>query len=366
MQIDLYDLLLKIEAAKKADIPFVIYKKPKEMVVQSFFQKDSELYFSKDLSESGFVFAPFESASKTILFPKEKSDYYYADWKEFLLQDHVSENSINSVKTKNESLLSSSRQKHINLVEKGINSIQKGILSKVVLSRKEEIEMHNIDVKIIFQKLLSAYPLTFVYGWFHPKVGFWMGATPETLIKTKNSYFKTMALASTQNYEGTLDVKWGEKEIQEQQFVTDFISSNLIDLDLEIGKPFTLKAGSLLHICSEISGKLSSKEQLMTLIKSLHPTPAVCGLPKEEAKKFILKNENYDREYYTGFLGETHYNYRNKKELEETNLFVNLRCMQLQDQKALVYIGGGITINSISEKEWEETVAKSAIMKRVL
>jgi len=366
LQLDLYDLLEKMETAKQADIPFVIYKKPKENVVRAFFQKDSTLYFSKDLSESGFVFAPFESASKSILFPKEKSDYHHAGWKEFSLQEDYYKNSVNSEKTKNNNFLSSGRQKHLNLVEKGINSIQKGKLSKVVLSRKEEIELLNFDAKVVFQKLLATYPLTFVYCWFHPKVGFWMGATPETLIKIKSNHFKTMALASTQNYEGTLDVKWGEKEVQEQQFVTDYICSNLADSKLKIGKPFTLKAGSLLHICSEISGKLSSKEQLLKLVKSLHPTPAVCGLPKEKAKKFILKNESYDREFYTGFLGEIHCNDNNNKEMEETNLFVNLRCMQLQVQKAIVYIGGGITINSIAEKEWEETVAKSAIMKRVL
>lgn len=358
MQTDLNDLLKKIEKARNSGSPFVIYKKSEEGQVKGLFQNNSELYYSKNLSESGFVFSPFESSAESILLPVEKCDSFYADLADLTIEEHFVDVSLNSKK--------SEKEKHLKLVEKGVLAIQNGELEKVVLSRKEVVEFDNFDVKIVFQKLLAAYPSTFVYCWFHPKVGFWMGATPETLIKTKNNHFKTMALASTQNYKGRTDVVWGEKEIKEQQFVTDFIQSNLAEIDLKISKPFTLKAGSLLHICSEISGELTSKEQLLHLVRTLHPTPAVCGLPKEAAKKFILKNENYEREFYTGFLGEIHCKSENQQKMEETNLFVNLRCMQLKNQKAFVYIGGGITINSNAEKEWEETVAKSAIMKRVL
>jgi isochorismate synthase len=49
---------------------------------------------------------------------------------------------------------------------------------------------------------------------------------------------------------------------------------------------------------------LNKKSTLKTLIRALHPTPAVCGLPRGYAKKFILENEQYDRSFYTGFLGE--------------------------------------------------------------
>jgi isochorismate synthase len=366
LQTDLNDLLVKIEKARIAGIPFVIYKKPENNVVKALFQKDADLYFSKNLSESGFVFAPFEPFENNLLFPKEKSDSFYAVLDDFSVEVKVSKTIDDKKGDEKKSDSNSAQQEHIQLVEKGIAAIQKGLLEKVVLSRKEAIKLDKFDIKIIFQKLLATYPATFVYCWFHPKVGLWIGATPETLIKTKNSRFKTMALASTQNYEGTLDVVWGEKEIQEQQFVTDFISANLDDLDLKIGKPFTLKAGSLLHICSEISGKLTSNEQLLELVKTLHPTPAVCGLPKEAAKEFILKNENYKREFYTGFLGEINCKSENNEALEETNLFVNLRCTQVKNEKAFVYVGGGITINSNAEKEWKETVAKSFIMKRVL
>jgi isochorismate synthase len=174
-----------------------------------------------------------------------------------------------------------------------------------------------------------------------------------------------MALAGTQIFKGSADVQWPEKERREQQFVTDYILSKLKKYDLKITRPYTLQAGSLLHICTEITGILSPRNSLKDLISALHPTPAVCGVPENLAKTFILNNEHYDREYYTGYLGELNMNDK------QTNLYVNLRCMKTEPDpvghiRASLYIGGGITVDSIPEKEWEETVAKSNTIKRVL
>ena len=78
-----------------------------------------------------------------------------------------------------------------------------------------------------FEKLLGSYPSATNYVWFHPKVGLWMGATPEILLKVENQSFTTMALAGTQVYEGVADVKWKPKELEEQQMVTDYVLDKL-------------------------------------------------------------------------------------------------------------------------------------------
>jgi len=122
----------------------------------------------------------------------------------------------------------------------------------------------------------------------------------------------------------------------------------------------TVKAGSLVHLRTQIKGDIE-KEGLRSLVNLLHPTPAVCGMPKEKAKQFILENENYNRSYYTGYLGEL-----NMTENKNSHLFVNLRCMEIKNNIAEIYIGGGITKESNPEKEWEETVAKSNIMLKAL
>ena len=114
-----------------------------------------------------------------------------------------------------------------------------------------------------------------------------------------------------------------------------------------------------MHLRTDINGELTIKNSLENLINSLHPTPAICGVPKNVAENFIFENEYYSRDFYSGYLGEL--NMKN-----ETNLYVNLRCMQIQENQILLYIGGGITAASIAEKEWEETVFKAEVIKRIL
>jgi isochorismate synthase len=260
-----------------------------------------------------------------------------------------------------------SKEHHIKLVDKTIEEIINNNLKKVVISRKEALEITDFDLIKIYKKLLQSYKNAFVYVWFHPKVGLWLGATPETLLNIEKNIFKTMSLAGTQVYKNTQNVTWKSKELEEQQLVTDFIESQLtgISSNLKIDKKETIKAGNLLHLCNKVAGELNENSTLKTLIRALHPTPAVCGLPRENAKKFILENEQYNRSFYTGFLGELNFQ-KNKTAPKSSSLFVNLRCMNIIENNASIFVGGGITKDSNAKKEWEETVSKSKVMKCVL
>ena len=97
----------------------------------------------------------------------------------------------------------------------------------------------------------------------------------------------------------------------------------------------------------------------------MHPTPAVCGFPKGKARDFILKNENYNRKYYAGFLGELNFCFESNQTLM-SDLFVNLRCMEIIKDNAEIYVGCGITKDSNPEKEYIETKNKSVTMKNIL
>lgn len=343
-------ILKKITTALEASLPFVVYNKPNEDKVFGFFQVDTKLHTANDFNESGFIFAPFDDKKTTVLIPYAFSETYQEvlnfDEKYILDSDFSSDNS--------------SEKNHIALIKKGIEAIEKHQFKKVVLSRKEIVEKDDADIIQLFQKLLQTYQSAFVYVWFHPKVGLWLGATPETLVKIKGNAFTTMSLAGTQIYKGDMDVVWEPKEINEQQLVTDYVLEKLkpVCKFVAASKVVTIKAGNLLHLKTEISGEFIHND--FSLIAILHPTPAVCGFPKEASKDFILKNENYDRRFYTGFLGELN--------LPNSELYVNLRCMEVNvaDSEVHVYVGGGITRDSIPEKEWEETVMKTKTMKKVL
>jgi len=231
----------------------------------------------------------------------------------------------------------------------------------VVLSREEVVNITKFDINIVFERLLQSYPTAFVYCFFHPEIGLWLGATPEQLLKASGTTFQTIALAGTQKASDIEAVIWPNKEKEEQQLVTDYIVSQLQPYtdDLQISEPYTIQAGAICHIRTDIKGSWKKENTLQQIIHLLHPTPAVCGFPTAVAKDFILKNESYNRSFYTGFLGELNCD-------SSSDLFVNLRCMQVEGQEVHLYMGCGITKDSVPESEWLETVNKSMTMKRVL
>lgn len=349
-----------IEGVLNSKLPFVAYRKPDEELVKAFVQQTKELRELRSYNEAGFVFAPFCSKGKKVIFPYGSCNFFSASVfdADLLESDEIVKEQPLFIPVEE---LSDLKEKHMLLVQKGVDYIKTKEAKKIVLSRKETLQYGDLNVLNTFKKMLKIYKNAFVYLWFHPEIGLWMGATPEKLLTIFEGNFKTMALAGTQKYNGTTNVSWQRKEKMEQQYVTGFILENLKESveKLEVTEPYTVQAGSLVHIRTDISGKLKLANSLEKLINALHPTPAVCGLPKVVAKAFILQNENYDRSYYSGYLGELNLH-------GSTSLYVNLRCVQLENNLVSIYVGGGITADSIPENEWEETVSKAEVMKKVL
>jgi len=348
----------RIDKRIQSNKPFVIYRKPNEDEIFSLFQNDDTRHVLKDYKSQGFVFAPFDEEKEKLFIPFAGSDYFTCHLK-------TDEKEVN-LDVISQSLKEQSKI-HIKLVKKGINKINEGFLNKVVLSRKETIKNLTIDLLKTFENLLYLYKNAFVYFWFHKNSGIWFGATPEVLLKVECKKFETIALAGTQKARNIENVCWQEKEIQEQKYVTDYIVSQLNKEQLKTtrSETYTIKAGELFHIRTDVSGTIKN-DNIAILIKALHPTPAVCGLPKSRANSFIVANENYDREYYTGFLGELNYNSDFNQHSSFANFFVNLRCMKIENSGISIFIGGGITKDSNSEKEWLETVLKSSTMKNAI
>ncbi len=375
------DLYKKIEFQLQQQLPFVAYRKPGTSAVVMLFQKDDRLHTVDDYSESGFVFAPFNGKNKPVLIPSEHHAVYSYENDEIILKNEktITKNSDRDKST------------HLQLVSEAVKTIKEGHFKKVVLSRKEEIEIAHLKVIEVYKKILATYPEACCYLWFHPKVGFWAGATPETLCMVKGNRFETMALAGTRKFEGAVSANWGEKEKEEQQLVTEFIMRQLTPVasNVEASKVYTVKAGNLLHLRTDITGVIQNSElriqnkgsqvennklkdhnsEFITynLLNALHPTPAVCGYPKEAAKQFILENEGYNRSFYTGFLGELHFSVSGAEVSKDRSaIYVNLRCMEFSGDTAFVYVGGGITAASVPEHEWQETVNKTQTMLSML
>ncbi len=264
---------------------------------------------------------------------------------------------------------------YLQSVRDAVAAIEAGEIKKVVLSRTKEVELPTDFVFTeVFERLCEKYPNAFVSLVYLPHLDqVWLGATPETLVGVdKEGIFRTVSLAGTQsayNAEGQpippKQAPWTQKEIEEQALVSRYIISCFKKIRVreftEEG-PKTVVAGNLMHLCSHYTvntKEINFPELGTVMLELLHPTSAVCGMPKSAALQFIQEHENYDREFYSGFLGPV--NVEN-----ETHLFVNLRCMKIQNGVATLYAGGGITEDSIPEKEWQETELKCQTMLSVL
>lgn len=268
-----------------------------------------------------------------------------------------------------EQLNPTNKEDYLKLVEKSIEYIDWGRFEKVVPSRVKQIELEGLNLSTLYKKLTEEYPRAFVYMVSGPKVGSWIGATPELLMEIEdNRVFRTVSLAGTQPYSMDMDlgnVAWKQKEIEEQAFVSRYIINCFKKIRLrefEEKGPKTAIAGNLIHLKTtfEVDMEATGFSNLGTImLELLHPTSAVCGMPKEEALTFLTENEPHERKLYSGFIGPVNFN-------NDSHIFVNLRCMEITENCVNLYAGAGITEHSIPENEWNETELKIDTLLSIL
>ncbi len=240
------------------------------------------------------------------------------------------------------------------------DAIVNGMFQKIVLSRAKEVDINTNDYHNLFFKACCRYPRLMIMLVSTEATGTWLVASPEILLTGDGSCWRTMALAGTMSFKEGLH-EWSKKNQQEQRFVEAYIEDGLTDYSVAIIKdgPRTQRAGNLVHLCTDFRFRLAKDCGIGEVLASMHPTPAVCGIPKERAREFIMKNETTDRQYYSGFMGPVGIN-------GSTHVYVSLRCAKLYDSKALMFAGGGIMLESELLSEWEETKQKMQTIGDVL
>ena len=322
--------------------------------------------------KTGFIFHPFDTNSHKIIYIEASAvwkitgqacknihgDVNFSDLKrstEFYLNDYK--------------VLLTEKSTFFDSIVHAKANIKSENFEKVVLSQNKVRPLpQGFKLLSFFEKLQKKYPNAFVNLVSTPKTGTWTGATPELLLSSSGNLFKTVSLAGTQVVPDSFDIEeaaWKQKEIEEQALVSRYIINCFKKIRLrefhEKG-PYTIKAGNLIHLKTDflVDMKATGFPELPSvMLKLLHPTSAICGMPKKEALEFIYKHEKYDRKYYSGYLGPV--NFR-----DNTHIYVNLRCLELQSENAIAYAGAGITHSSDPEKEWIETEMKTRIMLDVL
>jgi len=364
------ELEKKIKNLSFKGLPFVVFKRPHTNKLSLFWQDSNRLQlFNKD-NQSGFVMAPFlHSKDAYLIIP---DGVIHADFMDIETEQSKQLNK-QTVLIKPLSIQTSALKKaHMQLVSKAISSIENQLFEKVVVARKTD-QSYSKSPWSIFKELAFNYPHAFCYWWYHPTLGSWQGASPETLMKIENNELQTISLAGTQAVVSDQYPKWNSKEIHEQAIVTADIVASLeaLKIKVSIGNTFNSMAGVLWHLRTDIKG-LVVNQDIFSIINSLHPSPAISGLPRQDALNFIKSHEALDRSFYSGYLGLVHMDENGtptdpaQQHIVQAELYVNLRCMELINSKAIIYVGSGITVNSNPLNEWEETVLKSKTMSKVL
>ena len=255
--------------------------------------------------------------------------------------------------------------------------IMEGDFSKIVLARCcVEENPQRLSPLQLYAKACHEYPRLFVALVSAKRCGTWLMSTPEMLLEGGQQRWSTMSLAGTMaltqeqmdfdeppspHRQEMGSITWGRKNIQEQRFVSTYITECLeqVASDIEEKGPYTVRAGKLVHLRSDFFFTLPTTQRIGDLLSALYPTPAVCGLPKDAARDFIVRNEHSPRGYYSGFTGMLCPD-------AETHLFVSLRCMRMRRQVCSLYAGGGLLADSDLNTEWRETEDKMDTMRLLL
>jgi isochorismate synthase len=338
---------------------FVAYRLPGEKQAYSFqvgkVQPFNISEFTPEAFEDAFIVAPFQvfksafalwPVSGISLLETETYDREIRENKSFRLpqeRDEVRQDYARS----------------FSVIREALNA---HAADKVVLARRLEVtDVPEHILPQVFSQLCQSYPNAFVYFFDHPQVGRWMGASPETFLEKENHTLKTVALAATRRSELQRE-DWNMKELEEQGLVSVFVDEVLKEYGISTYQkngPEPVRAGSMIHLKTSYEFEACKiKDSVGRFLQSLHPTPAVGGYPKDVAMRLIGEAEKFDRGFYSGFLGPV-----NKGEFR---FFVNIRSMKLGEEKAVLYLGGGITRDSKEANEWEETRLKARTLLSVL
>ncbi|MDO4691637.1 MAG: isochorismate synthase [Porphyromonadaceae bacterium] len=305
--------------------------------------------------DRGFLIAPFALSTSTpiIFLPLEDKDDLAEDYAWPRVCEAIESRPLSSEPTEG----------YCRAFDAFSGALASGDFEKLVLARqKRSIEEGAIDPIATFISAIRLYPDAYTYMLYTPTTGLWLGSTPELLISGERNSWQTMALAGTlpaSAIDG--DEGWSGKNIREQALVTSYVCDRLSSLGIYAhrGRPYTIGAGQLVHLRTDISFSTEGHSSIGELVECLHPTPAVCGLPKEEAMQFILDHEPEGRSYYSGCLGII-------DPEGTTALYVNLRCLRIEDGVARLYAGGGLLPSSTLQDEWLETERKMQTMGAAL
>jgi menaquinone-specific isochorismate synthase len=244
-----------------------------------------------------------------------------------------------------------------------VKRIAAGDLEKAVLARELLVETDApIDVVAVLRRLRQAYPATMRYA-----VDGLVGATPELLVSRLGDVVRSHPFAGTTPRTGdpatdaqaAATLLASAKDRAEHQITIDMVLDTMLPFCSYVDsepEPSIVSLANVQHLATMVEGRLSSPPaSALALVAALHPTPAVCGWPTDEALAVIAELEQLDRGRYTGAVGWVDANGNGR-------FGVAIRCAEIDGRRARVFAGNGIVSDSDPRAELAETQAKLQAM----
>ena len=244
-----------------------------------------------------------------------------------------------------------------------IEKIKQAKLEKVVLAKKTELVFDQwVSAALIFKEMMHNDSNCAAFFVKFKQFSF-ISVTPETLFQRDQNKLscdiiagtRPMSELKTNTEKYKLELLKSEKDKKEHDYVIDGVIQSLNPLTetcAVINRYHILQLSKVQHLTSVVKGQLKKNITDIDLIDALHPTAAVAGTPKNDAKKEIAQHEVFARGLYTGCVGVV------SKDFSE--LLVAIRCCLIHAEKMFSYAGAGLVAESNPESEWDEILAKSA------
>jgi isochorismate synthase len=246
-----------------------------------------------------------------------------------------------------------------------------GALQKIVLSRSIKVfASREFSIAELMSRLARDESITvFATPLRQPEMGGAMlvGATPELLVEKRGNHIASHPLAgSAKRHKDeaedrrSADSLWNsDKDRREHAMVVESIMDLLTPYCTELSAPdgMALRAtASMWHLGTRIVGRLKdSSAPSEHFVSLLHPTPAVCGVPRMAAHSKISELETYDRGFYAGAVGWC-------DSAGDGRWYVSIRCAEVEGSNARLYAGAGVVPGSTPQGEVAETAAKFRAM----
>lgn len=258
------------------------------------------------------------------------------------------------------------------LIEDALRRIDTGELLKVVAARQSHLRAAgSFDVAAVLAALRSQYPECTRFA-FQRGAAVFLGATPEKLVERRDRQVLADALAGSCPRAAAADAQTDDataaalladdKERREHQHVVAAIRSTLAgrcDSVQAAPEPGVRRLRNVLHLWTPVQAELRQDAHVLELLAVLHPTPAVCGVPRDAAARWIATREPAPRGWYAAPVGWF--------DGRGDGVFcVGIRSAVVELEQAWLFAGAGIVAGSDPAKEYRETAAKQRAMLAAL